>query len=73
MNPLASCQHLDDKLAAQKQIRTIEAQRNQKRRTLFDAQDQVDARRDTLIAGIERRLAQNTLAKRLLTLRWSLR
>lgn len=33
---------LEEKLAAQKTIRAIEAQRNQKRRALFDAQDQVD-------------------------------
>jgi len=39
---------LEDKLAAQKQIRALEAQRNQKRRSLFDAQDKVDAQRDTL-------------------------
>ena len=31
-----------DKLAGQKQIKALEAQRNQKRRSLFDAQDQVD-------------------------------
>ena len=63
---------LDDKLAAQKQIKALEAQRNQKRRTLFDAQDQVDAQRDALIAGIEGRLAQNTGVEPLLTIRWKL-
>jgi adenine-specific DNA-methyltransferase len=30
---------LEEKLAAQKQIRAIESQRNEKRRSLFDAQD----------------------------------
>ena len=44
------------KLAGQKQIKALEAQRNQKRRTLFDAQDQVDRQRDELIALIEGKL-----------------
>lgn len=64
---------LDDKLAGQKQIRALEAQRNQKRRALFDAQDQVDAQRDQLIGEIEARLAQNATTKALMTLRWILK
>ncbi len=63
---------LDDKLAGQKQIRALEAQRNQKRRTLFDAQDKVDAQRDSLISQIESRLAQNTTSQPVLVLRWAL-
>jgi hypothetical protein len=61
---------LDDKLAAQKQIKALEAQRNQKRRTLFDAQDQVDAQRDALIAGIEGKLQQSERTERLFIARW---
>ena len=41
---------LEEKLAAQKQIRALESQRNAKRKSLFEAQDQVDAQRDQLIA-----------------------
>ena len=63
---------LEEKLVVQKQIKSIEAQRNQKRRTLFDAQDQVDAQRDELIAKIEGKLAQVTSLERLFVLRWSL-
>lgn len=33
---------LEEKLAGQRQVKSHEAQRNQKRRSLFDAQDQVD-------------------------------
>jgi len=40
-------------LAAQKQIRALEATRNQRRKSLFDAQDQVDKQREELIANIE--------------------
>ncbi len=63
---------LEDKLAGQKQIKALEAQRNQKRRTLFDAQDQVDKQREELIAQIERKLAQTTRDERLFAVRWRL-
>ena len=61
---------LEDKLAAQKQIKALEAQRNQKRRSLFDAQDQIDKQRDELIAQIEGKLTQTTRTETLFTLRW---
>ena len=51
---------LEEKLAGQKQIKALEAQRNQKRRSLFDAQDEVDRQREELIATIEGKLQQKT-------------
>jgi len=63
---------LDEKLAGQKQIKAIETQRNQKRRTLFDAQDQVDNQRDELIEKIEGKLAQVTRLEQLFVIKWSL-
>ena len=47
---------LEEKLAGQKQIKTLEATRNQKRRSLFDAQDQIDRQRADLITQIESKL-----------------
>ncbi len=64
---------LEEKLAGQKQIKTIEVQRNQKRRTLFDAQDHVDRQREELIAQIEGKLQQQTELRQLFTIRWSIR
>ena len=64
---------LEDKLAGQKQIKTLEAQRNQKRRSLFDAQDRVDGQRDELIRAIEGKLSQSVKAERLFAIRWVLR
>jgi adenine-specific DNA-methyltransferase len=61
---------LEEKLAGQKQIKAIEVQRNQKRRTLFDAQDQVDSQRDELIAQIEHKLVQGTRLESLFSLHW---
>ncbi len=64
---------LEEKLAAQKQIRNLEALRNQKRRSLFEAQDHVDQQRDQLIAVIEGKLQQITSQRSLFILRWELR
>jgi adenine-specific DNA-methyltransferase len=63
---------LEEKLAGQKQIKVLEAQRNQKRRSLFDAQDQVDRQREDLIGNIEGKLQQKTTRRELLALRWTL-
>ena len=63
---------LEDKLAGQKQMKTIESLRNQKRRSLFDAQDAVDKQRDELIAKIEFKLSQRTELTTLFTIRWEL-
>jgi ERCC4-related helicase len=63
---------LENKLVAQKRIKSLEAQRREKRRSLFDAQDAVDAQRDALIAGIEAKLAQSVSLKPLFAVRWRL-
>ena len=68
----ASTLTLEEKLAGQKQIKALEAQRNQKRRSLFDAQDQVDKQREELIAVIEGKLNQATTLQPLFMLRWNL-
>ena len=47
---------LEDKLAGQKQIKTLEGQRNAKRKSLFEAQDAIDQRREELITAIEAKL-----------------
>jgi adenine-specific DNA-methyltransferase len=60
---------LEDKLAAQKQIKALEARRNQKRRSLFDAQDRIDAQREEMIGKIEGRLQQSATCVRLFSLR----
>ena len=44
---------LEEKLAGQKEVKALEATRDQKRRSLFDAQDQIDEQRTDLIAQIE--------------------
>jgi len=63
---------LEEKLAGQKQVKALEAQRNQKRRALFDEQDRVDRQREALIASIEVKLSQKPASKSLFTIRWIL-
>ena len=63
---------LDEKLAGQKAIKTLEAERSTKRRTLFDAQDKIDEQRAELIAQIEGKLEQSIDTRPLFTIRWRL-
>jgi superfamily II DNA or RNA helicase len=63
---------LEEKLANQKQIKAIEAQRNEKRRSLFEAQDEIDKNRERLISQIEAKLQSATAEEMLFTLTWKL-
>lgn len=63
---------LEEKLASQKQIKAVEAQRNDKRRSLFEAQDAIDQQREDLIGKIEGKLQQETALVSIFTLRWLL-
>lgn len=63
---------LEDKLAGQKKVRSLESQRNEKRRSLFEAQDQIDRQRDQLIETLEGKLTQKTHSIPLFTLRWKI-
>jgi adenine-specific DNA-methyltransferase len=62
---------LEEKLAGQKAVKALEAERNSKRRTLFDAQDRIDGQRAELIASIESKLEQRIAEEELFVVRWS--
>lgn len=61
---------LEDKLAGQKAVKALEAERSTKRRSLFDAQDRIDEQRTELIAQIEGKLEQAVDTTSLFTIRW---
>jgi adenine-specific DNA-methyltransferase len=63
---------LEEKLIGQKQIKALESQRNEKRRSLFDAQDKVDKQREELITAIEGKLTQKIELSSLFSIRWHL-
>ncbi len=69
---LAPARSLNDKLAAQKEMKTLEAKRNKLRRDLYDQQDAIDAQRDDLISEIEKQLKQAHSLLPLFKLRWRL-
>ncbi|MBN8449415.1 MAG: DEAD/DEAH box helicase family protein [Candidatus Accumulibacter sp.] len=61
---------LADKLQAQKEQRDLEGQRDKKRRELFDRQDQIQTRRDSLIDELERQLGQRVTTTQLFAVEW---
>ena len=64
---------LADKLVAQREIKTLEKQRNRKRRDLYEEQDKIDDQRTVLIEDIERQLRTTHEVQRLFTVRWTIR
>jgi hypothetical protein len=64
---------LADKLAAQKEQRDLEGQRDKKRRELFDRQDEIQRKRDSLIDELERQLKQEITVSTVLTCEWELK
>lgn len=61
---------LEEKLAGQKQIRALEGTRNAKRKALFEAQDEIDRKRDELIGVIEGKLIQASTSQEVFTIHW---
>ncbi|MEZ4514425.1 MAG: SNF2-related protein [Chloroflexota bacterium] len=67
-----AAQTLEGKLAAQKEVKALEKERSTRRRTLFDAQDEIDAQRDHIIAETESHLHQSHTLSELFTIRWQI-
>lgn len=63
---------LEEKLVSQKQIKALEAHRNTKRRSLFDAQDEIDKQREEMINQIESKLQQKATQNDLFNIKWNL-
>ena len=68
----AAAATLEDKLVHQRALKTLQTTRNQKRKDLFVAQDQVEDKRDALIADIEARMTKGQKDEPLFTIRWRL-
>jgi superfamily II DNA or RNA helicase len=63
---------LAEKLEGQRRQKELERQRAEKRRALYDAQDQIAARRDEMISAIERQLAATHTWSEVWVVRWEL-
>lgn len=62
--------HLAEKVAEHRIIKELENKRAEKRQNLYEAQDEVDARKDTLLSKVERMLEQKIEQKELFTIKW---
>ncbi len=60
------------KVKLQREIKDLEKKRNEKRKNLFEAQDQIDERKEKLLNDIESRLEQDINIKQLFTINWNL-
>ena len=65
--------NLEERVSIQRAIRELEGQRNEKRRNLYQAQDEIDHNKEALLDRVEAMLAQNSEQKRLLTIHWTIK
>lgn len=62
--------HLAEKVAEHRIIKELENKRAEKRQNLYEAQDEVDTRKETLLTKVERMLEQKIEQTELFTIRW---
>ena len=62
--------HLAEKVAEHRIIKELESKRAEKRQNLYEAQDEVDARKETLLTKVERMLEQKIEQTELFTIKW---
>lgn len=63
-------QWAEDQLLSAEQA--LQSQQRRQRREIFDVEDEIEAKRDGLIAALERRLNQRSHSLRLFRMRWVL-
>ncbi|SHG97941.1 Helicase conserved C-terminal domain-containing protein [Hydrocarboniphaga daqingensis] len=63
---------VEEQARVQEEIKTLERQQRRQRQEIFDVEDEIGARRDALIAALEKRLNQSSHSLRLFRIRWRL-
>ena len=63
---------LERKVKEQREIKELESKRNELRRNLFQAQDDVDSRKEGLLGEVEARLRQRLCREPIMIIRWNL-
>lgn len=61
---------LDEQNDFQAKIRNLEKKQRRQREQIFEIEDEIDGKRDELIAGLQKRLSQKTINNPLFTIRW---
>ena len=64
--------NLDEKLKAQREIKDSEKKRNEMRRKLYEAQDEVEVKKEKLLETIEAQLKQKSKIETLFTISWKI-
>jgi hypothetical protein len=67
-----SAETVQDQAGIQKEIKDLENAQRRQRQQIFDVEDAIEAKRDELIAALERRLNQRSHAVALFRIRWRL-
>lgn len=62
---------LQEQHDVQEEMRKLERQQRKQRQEIFQVEDEIMEKRDSLIDALERRLAQRTNTERLFTIRWT--
>lgn len=63
---------VEEQAALQEETKTLERQQRRKRQEIFDVEDEIEERRDALIAALKRRLNQRSHSLVLFRIRWVL-
>ena len=63
---------LEAKVKAQRSIKDLEKSRSEKRRSLYEAQDEIDSRKETLLDTVQRKLKQQPSTQPLFTVNWKM-
>ena len=61
---------LSEQKTLQEKIQSLEKKQRRQRQQIFDVEDEINDKRDTLISELERRLSQKTQSTELFTIRW---
>lgn len=62
---------LDEQHSIQERIQKLERQQRRQRQEIFNVEDEIMAKRDSLVDSLERRLAQKTETETLFTIQWA--
>ena len=62
---------MEEKVEAQRMVKDLEKRRSEKRRSLYEAQDEIDAQKDKLFDEVEKTLMQKGFREEtLFTIKW---
>jgi ERCC4-related helicase len=65
------CATMEEQLGAQTRIRDLEQRQRRQRQRIYEVEDEITDKRDSLILALEKRMKQRTSVETLFTLRWS--